>query len=102
MTMYPKELTEDWISTLETEKIQPWSPAGSPMVKIFPRTRRSMVRHRRLRRRADSSFIRVRAMRMAEMAFEILVAMATPATPRLQTSTKNRFSTTFTIPAAIR
>ena len=29
-TKEPKELTEDWISTLETLNTAPWIPAGSP------------------------------------------------------------------------
>ena len=30
MATEPNELTEDWMSTLEMEKIAPWMPAGSP------------------------------------------------------------------------
>ena len=35
MAMAPKEFTEDWISTLDMEKMAPCRPAGRPILAMF-------------------------------------------------------------------
>ena len=102
MAMEPKELTDDWISTLDMEKIAPCIPAGRPTRTIcvsFPDTIRSFVRCSFM---APFSFIRLRIIRPADTHSEITVAQATPSTPIPSWITKNRFNTTFTAPAANR
>ena len=45
MTVLPKELTEDWIRTLEMEKMAPCIPAGTPIFRMrtsFSRCRASL------------------------------------------------------------
>ncbi len=69
---------------------------------IFPSFSREMASSFNSRWMPPCSFMRQRTTRNAEIVCERTVAMATPATPRWQTMTKNRFSKTFTMPAPSR
>ena len=35
MTTDPNEFTDDWMMTLEIENMQPWMPAGRPILTMF-------------------------------------------------------------------
>ena len=102
MAMEPKELTEDWIKTLEIEKIAPCNPAGRPIFAmsislsfvIFSLSFRS--------RYGASERTRHWTISAAETHWEMTVARATPATPIENAITKIRFSTTLMIPAVKR
>ena len=80
------------------EKIIPCIPAGTPIFKISPSTSpctRSFLGSTRI---ANWVFINA-ANRIAELnTFEITVAVATPSTSIPNPNTKNRLSTTFSIP----
>ena len=102
MAMEPKELTDDWISTLEMEKTAPCIPAGRPILAILLSFTLLIRRSRSLSLKAPSLFTRHQSTRPAEITWEITVARATPATSIFREITKNRFRTTFTTPAAVR
>jgi len=102
MAMDPKELIEDWISTLDIEKIAPWNPAGSPIFMICFTLDSVILIFSRHRRYAESERARHCTISTAEMHSDTTVAVATPATPIEKTITKTRFSTTLTAPANSR
>ena len=99
MAMEPKELTDDWISTLDMEKslpayLQEDLHARSVSASGYNTQFRKMQLH------GSVSFIRLRMIRPADTHSEITVAQATPSTPIPSWITKNRFNITFTAPAA--
>ena len=102
MAMDPKELTEDWISTLDMEKMAPCMPAGSPIFTIrfsfFGWIRSSL----RFSFSAPGASIRLFSTRRADTCSEMTVAHPTPSTPIPSPMTKNRFSATLTTPAMNR
>ena len=98
MAMAPKEFTEDWISTLEMEKMAPCRPAGRPILAMFRSLSLWMASLWRSRRHMPSRPIRHFKTMPAEITWEITVAVATPATPILKMITKIRFRITFTTP----
>ena len=102
MTCEPKELTEDWISTLERLNTIPCRPAGRPMRSIWPSWLRWNFRCLKSRWQGPSIFIRHSRTRTAETVWEMMVASATPATPMWNTMTKNRFKKTLMTPARVK
>lgn len=102
MVTSPKVLTEDWITTLDRENRMPWNPAGRPIRRIWLKVLGCRRIFLRSRCRGPVSFTMQRSTRAAEMHWEMTVAMATPATSRWHTMTKNRFSTMLTTPARER
>ena len=97
-----KELREDWITTLDREKMTPWTPAGRPTWRIRLTIRHFSPSLRRSRWSAPSSRIRQRTTRMAERYWEMMVAIATPSTSIPKPTTKTRLSPALTMPAAVR
>ena len=102
ITVEPKELTDDCISTFEIENIQPCSPAGRPIF-IMPMHLSGVIfilfKHSFIE---PLSCIKQRMIRAHDTACDITVAMATPATPNLNVVTKNMLRITFIIPAMVR
>ena len=102
MAVEPKELMEDWITTLDRENTIPWNPAGSPTCRIRLTIRLSRRSFRRSRCRGPWSLIRQLTTSRADTAWEMMVARATPATLIWNTMTNSRFSATLVTPAMAR
>ena len=102
MALAPKELMEDWISTLEMEKMVLESPAGRPM-RMISRTLAPCMRSAFMSRcTLPCERMRLRSTSTAEMYCATMVAIATPATPMPKKATVTMLSTMLTAPASDR
>ena len=101
-TMEPKELMEDWMTTLERLNTVLCSPAGRPMSKICFSVPAWKASRRRSSRSAPSSRTSIPVTSSADTVWLIMVASATPATLMEKPMTTTRFSTTLMTPAAAR
>ena len=101
-TMEPKELMEDWMTTLERLNTVLCSPAGRPMSKICFSVPAWKASRRRSSRSVPFSRTSIPVTSSADTVWLMMVASATPATLMEKPMTKTRFSTTLMIPAAAR
>ena len=92
VTSVPKPLMKDWISTLLTEYITLWSPAGRPILTIL-RMRSGWKRIiLTLRQHTDPDLTSTITTRAALTVWLRMVARAAPATPIFSVTTKSRSS----------
>ena len=87
---------------LDIEKITPLSPAGTPIFIILESSALCIFNSLMLRRHIPSFFIREIMTSAADIACEIIVAIATPSTVILKHMTNIRLKMTFIIPASVR
>ncbi len=98
----PKELTEDWITTLDMEKSEPWMPAGRPMRMILLRAFPSKRIRLKSSRTASFRLTRSRTTSTEASTCESAVARPTPFTPMPRQITKKMFIATFRTPAMVK
>ena len=100
--MEPKELMDDWMTTLERLNTVLCKPAGRPIFRICSRAPLWKPRCRRSRWRAPSSRMSRMVTMIAETVWLMMVASATPATLIWKRMTNTRFSTTLMMPDTAR
>lgn len=98
MAVAPKVLTEACTNRLAKQNTAPCSAEGTPVFKILPMAPCAKESGRK-RRQNSVSFVRRRSARPAESAVERPVAMATPETPRGNTTTNSKLSTALAVSA---
>ena len=102
MALAPKELMEDWISTLEIEKMMLEKPAGRPTRMMPPRIFFLMRSFLRSRWTLPCERMRLSSTRIAETYCEVMVASATPATPMPKQATVTMLRMMLMTPASVR
>ena len=102
MTSAPRLLMADWIRMLDKENIMLWTPEGTPIRSISFKTLPSIRSSPQRTDTSPSSRSRETSSIPAPIRLEVTVAMATPATSRCTTMTRNRFRSTLAMPETIR
>ena len=98
MAVGPKALTDACTNKLAKQNTAPCMAEGTPVFKISPMAPGAKESGRK-RRQNSVSFVRRRSARPAESAVERPVAMATPETPRGNTTTNSKLSTALAVSA---
>ena len=102
MALAPKALMEDWISTLEMEKMTLEKPAGRPIFMMPPSMLFLMRSFFRSRCTLPWQRTRLSSTSAAETYCEVMVASATPATPMPKKATVTMLRMMLMTPASVR